>query len=202
MDLKNLLRNSLEHVRKESKAKDGGGRWFVPLAGLLTQLKDHQIVDKAVLQDPEIREDERRMMTALVLESIPRILSILIYNGHEKHLSGFLYRRKNDSGLPYLKDALHFLPPDVAADFVERQWEFIPVTLKKGALRLDLEYLHILPYYEDTHIGHGGFGEVFRVKLHVRCQELLALQHPEVSFLFLWHNTFHTPTYRNLSSFT
>ena len=122
------------------------------------------------------------MFTTLVLESIPIIFSILLYNGHEKNLLEFLYRRKDDLGLPYHKDALPFLPPDVATDFVERQWEFIPVTLKKGALRLDLEYLHILPYYEDSHIGHGAFGDVFRVKLHGRCQELHPLPNPEVSF--------------------
>jgi hypothetical protein len=165
------LIEEISALRQKSLSAHGGSRYFVPYARLLGILTEDSI--RSVISTiAEIREDECGLFVTLVREKIPRIFAILVYNGHETWLPKFLYRLEYDSRLFFSERQLDFLPLRIKDAFLERQWEFIPVVLEKGALHRELHSDHILPFLEDTKIGAGGFGDVFKVKLDPKCQLL------------------------------
>lgn len=173
MDQRFLIdRLNANSVRRQSSSHLGGGRYFVDPVALSDILTENE-VKRIVSGIPKIREDERGLFVSLIRESSLNILAILLYGGHEEHIPDFLYRRAHNSRLPFSRDGLNFLPPAVAAAFSERQWELIPFELKRGALHLELEFNHILPFLEDEKVASGGFGEVFKVKLYAKDRSFL-----------------------------
>src|SRR5271163_4718332 len=174
------LIEQLRGIRTQSSSLQSGSRYFVPSETLLEILTDDSI--RGIISGiDKIREDERQLFVTLVRERFPTVFAILLYNGHEGYLPDFLYRLEYDTRLPVSKTNLYFLPADIGDKFVEHQWEFIPVVLEKGALHRELRFDDILPFLEDTRIGGGGFGEVFKAKLHPRCQLLVDTSDQQVS---------------------
>lgn len=112
--------------------------------------------------------------SSLIHDSSLLIYAILLLNGHEKHVSEFLYRRETDSRLPYTVEGLYFLPEMVAREFVNRQWEVWPVCLKNGEIHREIGPHEVLPFLEDVEVAEGGFGKVYRVQLEPTCQNLVA----------------------------
>jgi len=181
MDKLSLI-NQLNSLRQLSYSQLGGSRHFVPPADLthtLTGNKIHEIISG----NPRVREDERNLFVSLIQENCLKIFAILLYNGHDGLVPDFLYRRCYDFRLPLSRDDLNFLPHDASTAstaFIERQWEFLPVDLKRGDLHQELSFNQILPFLEDTNIARGGFGEIFKVKLHANCQSLLEAPNQDV----------------------
>jgi hypothetical protein len=166
-------------IRKKSLSMHGGSRYFVPYDRLLEILTEDSI--RFVISTIDsIREVERQLFVTLVGEKFLRVLAILLYNHHEQYLPNFLYRLEYDGGRYFSRNHLHFLPQEVGDNFFERQWEFFPVVLKKGALHREVFSDYVLPFLEDTRIGGGGFGEVFKVKLDSKCQALVDVSSPKV----------------------
>lgn len=166
-------------LRQKSLSLHGGSRRFVPYTRLLDVLTENAI--RSVISTiADIREDERGLFVSLIREKIPRIFAILVYNKHETWLPTFLHRQEYDSRLFFSESSLDFLPCDVKDAFLERQWEFIPVVLEKGALHRELHSDYILPFLEDTKIGEGGFGDVFKVRLDPKCQLLVTVSDEQV----------------------
>jgi hypothetical protein len=167
-------------IRTQSSSLQGGSRYFIPSEALL-EILTHDSIRGIISSIDKFREDERQLLVTLVRERFPTVFAILLYNGHEGYLPDFLYRLEYDTRLPVSNTDLNFLPADIGDRFVENQWEFIPVVLEKGALHRELRFNDILPFLEDTRIGGGGFGEVFKVKLHPRCQHLVDKPDQQVS---------------------
>jgi len=85
--------------------------------------------------------------------------------------------RLNDNRIPYAEESLHFLSKVEARQFVQRQWEFIPVVLTARAVHRKIQDEKILPFLEEECVGELGlgFGTVFKVKLYQPCQSLIPL---------------------------
>ena len=175
------LRTDLNDIRRESLSRASRG-WFFPSVPLLNILTRPRVFE-AVSTSPRIRVDERNLIVALVMEKLPIVFSILLYNGHEESFLDFLYRQEYDSRLPLTEDDLGFLGPSVAQRFYERQWEFISPLLIKHKLHWKLKDREILPFLYDEYIEEGCFGQVFRVTLCPGHQSLVDEVEGQVSVL-------------------
>jgi hypothetical protein len=159
------FRDALYDARRHSY--NGKDHYYPPAT--LSELVTKDAIRATIANHPAVREDERELFVHLIAEHIPKIYCILIYIHQEEHLPGFLYRRQYDSKLPFSRGDLVFLPVTAAADFVERQWQFIPVCLKRGEIHRELRKEEILPFEENEPVGEGSYGEVFKVKLSPGC---------------------------------
>jgi hypothetical protein len=129
-----------------------------------------------------LRADQLDLFAALIQEENLKTLAILLTNGHQHQILEFLYRRLSDNRIPYAEESLDFLSKVEARQFVQRQWEFIPVVLTAHAVHRKIQDEEILPFLEEECVGEGGFGTVFKVKLYQPCQNLIPLDAEHVRF--------------------
>ncbi|EON68390.1 hypothetical protein W97_07714, partial [Coniosporium apollinis CBS 100218] len=54
---------------------------------------------------------------------------------------------------------------------MERQWQFIPVYLRRGGIHRTICKEEILPFQESEPVGAGSYGEVFKVKVSAGCND-------------------------------
>lgn len=165
------LRTDLDSIRRESLSRASRG-WFFPRTPLMHILTRPRVLE-AISSSSRVRIDERNLIVSLIVEKLPIIFSILLYDKHEENFLDFLYRQEYDSRLPLTEDDLDFLGPFVAKRFYERQWEFISPFLIKHRLHWKLRDRDILPFLHDEYIDEGCFGQVFKVTLCPGHQSLL-----------------------------
>jgi hypothetical protein len=107
-----------------------------------------------------------------------RIFAILVVlNGQEKEILRFIehdhYQDSPlDHRLPFAIGDLEIIAPDIAIDFYEKQWEFAAPVFTRGVDHRLLDIRTALPFEENTKIGDGGFGEVFRISLYPGHQDI------------------------------
>jgi hypothetical protein len=156
------LQAVLRDLRKESASIARGGCFF-PTFALAKALTPSRVL-KVVADNERVKEHEMDFLVSLILERIPKIFSILLYDGNQDSFLDFLHRQEFDSRLPITDEkSLQHLKAAIREKFMERQWEFIPVLLKKDELHRNLRDREILPYLKDEYLGSGGFGQVYKV---------------------------------------
>lgn len=167
------LREKLLELQRESRCSRERKSFYSPhdVRAFLTLDR----IRECIALIPSLHGDPRdgHRFSSLIWETSLTIFAVLLLNGHEHHIVDFLYRRETDSRLTYTLDGLYFLPPVVAREFVNRQWELRPVILKKGEIHHDLDPREVLPFLDDQEVGQGGFGTVFKVRLENTCQSLV-----------------------------
>ncbi|KAF2812458.1 kinase-like protein [Mytilinidion resinicola] len=164
------LRDELSKLRKDARCARER-KHFYPLSEITELLTFDQIC--ASLRSNWKNERDVARFASLIHETNLKTFAILLLNRDDAHIVEFLFRRETDSKIPYSDDGLYFLPPLVAREFLERQWEFHPVIFEKGDIHRKVREEEILPILEEEKAGEGGFGTVWRVKLHPRCQRLV-----------------------------
>ena len=169
----NVLREGLLGLHRESRCARGRKTFYSPHDVRLFLTLDR--IREQIALAPSLGNDPRDIhrFSSLIWETSLTIYAVLLLNGHEAYILDFLYRRETDLRLTYTVDGLYFLPPVVAQEFVNRQWELCPVILKKGEIHRELGPREILPFLDDEEISEGGFGTVFKVHLETTCQRLI-----------------------------
>jgi hypothetical protein len=164
-------RDVLRSLRMESVSKARRG-FFFPTSALcdaLTPARIHEVIK----YNQDVEEHQRNLHVSLILEKLPKIFCILLYDCNERHFTDFLYHQEYDSRLPFTDEkTLHFLNGSVREKFMDRQWEFIPVLLKRHELHRRLRDREVLPFLEDEHLSNGGYGQVYKVKVCQSHQQL------------------------------
>jgi hypothetical protein len=172
------LQAVLRSLRKESASIARGG-YFFPTVALVNALTPSRVL-KVIADNERVKEHERNLLVSLILEKIPKIFSILLFDGNQDYFLDFLYRQEFDSRLPFADQSLQHLKAAIRQDFMERQWEFVPALLKKDELHRNLRDHEILPYLKDEYLGSGGFGQVYKVTVCGSHQGLLDTDDKEV----------------------
>jgi hypothetical protein len=147
-------------------------KYFYP-PGDVKKLLTTPVIRESISSIPSLREDQLNLFASLIQEENLKTFAILLSDGHQYQILEFLFRRLNDDRIPYAEESLHFLSKVEARHFVQRQWEFIPVVLTRRAVHRKIQDEEILPFLKEEHVGEGGFGTVFKVKLYQPCQSLV-----------------------------
>ena len=111
-----------------------------------------------------------------IYQSYTKIFAILLSIDAENQIKEFLLRREIDARLPYRKEGLDFLDELVASRFVDMQWAFDPVILRRDQENGNHRHLQsrlVLPFLDEEFIDRGGFGRVYKVTVLWSCQDLL-----------------------------
>ncbi|ORY10807.1 kinase-like domain-containing protein [Clohesyomyces aquaticus] len=180
-EFQDQLRLKLSDIRKDSKSSGA----FYPPTGI-AEVLSIDAIRNCVFTIPHLNDNPRdiQRFATLIRETCIRIFAILLVNRDEEHITEFLFRRENDSRIPYTETGLYFFRDRnilIARRFVASQQEFDPVILKKGDIPRLLRDREVLPFLEDREVGHGAFGTVYKVVLHPTCQELVATRNGEVA---------------------
>jgi len=182
------LQAVLRSLRKESASIARGG-YFFPTFALVNALTPPRVL-KVIADNERVKEHERNLLVSLILERIPKIFSILLYDGNQDYFLDFLHRQEFDSRLPFTDEkSLQSLKAAIREKFMDRQWEFIPALLKKNELHRNLRDREILPYLKDEHLGSGGFGQVYKVTVCGSHQGLMDRDDKEVRLHYWRHFT-------------
>jgi hypothetical protein len=151
------------------RIKNCQGRYFVPESPYLTYMAP-EIIRGALLRcgTEPWKLDE---LVTVITEGAKRIIGILILIRQEKTFIKFVEEhqgetRTMDAQLPFTRDKLSFLEPDMAEEFVETQWMFIAPTFAPRLTHRFFDDDTVLPFVEDLSLDEGGFGRVFLVKVH------------------------------------
>lgn len=173
------LRDQLYNIREQSFCR-GERRNFYPTPAV-ERLLTSQEMSNAVSCIPFVREDQVDLYVSLIKENSLKIFAILLLNGDQRHILQFLYRREQDGRIPYDENDLRFLPPAVAGQFAERQWEFDPVLLVKHEIHREIKEKEVLPFLAEEYLDSGCFGQVYKVKLYRGHQRLVPESRQQVS---------------------
>ncbi|KAL3461776.1 kinase-like domain-containing protein [Aspergillus heterothallicus] len=118
------------------------------------------------------REDVGEVADA-IFSRARKVFSILALNNHAHHIRGFLrydqlQESDLDNSLPFDKPKLEqIMKEEYAVEaFYERQWEFCVPKFQGRIIPRSLDPHTIMPYIEESHIGSGGYGSVYRVKFY------------------------------------
>ncbi|KAF2659852.1 kinase-like protein [Lophiostoma macrostomum CBS 122681] len=176
----------MQSLRSEIKALrhqvDGDSRYFVPHQSL-SKLFSYEKVSSALEAYRVVPRERLDSLVVRILSGALRVFAILVVlGGNEKEILRFVEHDNFqglpiDHRLPFSSSDLKQLIPNIWDDFYEKQWEFsAPVFLRDTEHRF-LDDFTILPFVRDQKIAAGGFGEVFRIRLHPDHQQASWLGH-------------------------
>lgn len=161
-----LLQRQLERIRINNAAY----KKFVPEKEL-HKLIGREIILKIVEEISQPHQVQE--LVDFILKGGQKVFGILVLISHVTYIKHFvrsdqLQMRPIDDLLPFKRSRLQeILDDDYASTlFFERQWEFsIPVFSGRIIPRI-LEGQTILPYLIDAPLTDGGFGSVYKIKIH------------------------------------
>ncbi|KAF1833920.1 kinase-like protein, partial [Decorospora gaudefroyi] len=173
-EIRERLRLEISNARRDSTCS----RPFYPPSEI-SRILTVDAIRACISTIPRLNENERDVhrFALLIHKHCIRIFAILLANRDEAYIAEFLFRRENDSRIPYTENGLYFFASEkilVARRFTDSQKEFDPVILQKGDIHRMVRDGEVLPFLDDSKIGCGAFGTVYKVVLHPTCQELVA----------------------------
>lgn len=179
-EIRERLRLEISNARKDSACS----RPFYPPSEI-SRVLTADAIRACISTIPRLNENERDVhrFALLIHKTCIRIFAILLANRDEAYIAEFLFRRENDSKIPYTENGLYFIPSEkilVVRRFIDSQKEFDPVILRKGDIHRMVCDGEVLPFLYDSKIGRGAFGTVYKVVLHPTCQELISGREGEV----------------------
>lgn len=166
------LRNKIRALRCKN---DETQKFFVP-DGALDVCFDDAVAGKILANhhfDPfqtktavdAIVNGGRKVFAILVTIRRTEVIIHFIANDH-------LQGQRIDSRLPFSKESLHFIGPDIAEEFYEEQWHFTAPILSRQFHHRSLDAETILPFMQSKFRGEGAFGKVHEITVHKNHQRL------------------------------
>ncbi len=175
----NKVKEELYSLQQYTRCNGRTSFFYPPSA--VKRLLTSEAIRASISSIPSLREDQLDLFASLIQEKNPITFAVLLINGYHHQILEFLFRRLTDERIPYIEENLQFLPKVDARQFIQRQWEFIPVIIAKGEIHRKIQNDEILPFLDDACSGKGGFGTVYKVKLHPHCQNLVPEDTEKVS---------------------
>lgn len=175
------VRRDLWQLEQKSKCARGANKFFSPAQ--VKRLFSADTVRKCLSELSLCKDNPRdlSLFASFISDNNSSTFALLFLDGNESHVLEFVFRRQCDSKIPYSEDALHFVPAQVAKQFLDRQQQLTPVILERGNVPREIGNDEILPFTHDELITAGGFGSVFKVLISTSCQRLLPASEGEVS---------------------
>ena len=165
----------MESLRDEIGAlrvRNPESRYFIPYQ----QYHDFMTKDRVRkgLLESNISTYHLLETTEFIVEGARQIFGILILLRRTSYIAKFIESDQFQGRLPNIDQKLPFrrelleeiLPAALAAEFYEKQWEFVSPVFTRRMLPRTLDDDSIIPTLTDEIVGEGGFGTVREVTLH------------------------------------
>jgi hypothetical protein len=154
---------------------------FVPLSKLQVLLTRERILD--LLQESDIKFYDRNEVTNAVLNNGLRLFATLASIRNIDCIVRFLKADyfsggQFDSKLPMNESNLQTIlqNEDISRKFFRKQWTFLAPVLREDQSHRELDDRTIMPFLSSTPIGHGGFANVFKVRVDASHHQILGAQ--------------------------
>lgn len=151
------------------RCKNYQSRYFVPRQALLKELSQDVVKGELEGTFPLHQLEE---MTQAVFRKGRLIFAILVLIDRLHYMIKFieddqLQPNQLDHKLPFGLQTLEkmMMKPIDADRFHEKQWEITAPVFRSYVLRRHLADDTILPFRSEVKIGHGGFGDVYRITI-------------------------------------
>ena len=161
-----LLQQDLHFLR----VKNVDDHHFVPEDQLNDLMSTGTVATLLSKISPAYRVPE---ITDFVLQRATKIFSVLILISEVEQVTRFIEHdqfgtHRVDHQLPFMEIRLTEIFEDrfVASKFYDNQWQFIAVTFSGQVTPRNLEKRTVLPFLSQSYISTGGFGSVWKVKIH------------------------------------
>ena len=162
------LKRKVELLRYQSE--NAYGRHFVPHDKLLELMTRDNV--REALEDSAMKPYSIEETTETIVRSAYRIFGILVLIGQPESILMFIQDDGHrqlclDDKLPFGLEKLQEILSDdiVKRQFDEKQKEFTVPIFDRSAIPRDFKGYTTLPFIEDDHIGSGGFGNVYKIKI-------------------------------------
>ena len=123
---------------------------------------------------PSHRAEER---VTSIIEGAQKVFGILVLIDKTAYIDNFIWKdrfqpRHIDHLLPFGSDQLRAIinEDDVTDLFLEKQWEFCAPIFSGRIIPRTLEDHTILPFLTDDHLTEGGYGSVYKIRIHLSHQ--------------------------------
>ncbi len=163
----------LEHLKRrvnEIRAENWNGQWFVPKDQLCDIITQESIVKALGIVRPAYLTEE---MVDFIVKRATKVFAILLFTDHVDEIKRFIQNDQfgthcKDHQLPFTVSRLNEILDDEyrAKLFHEKQWEFTAPIISGRVMPRTLEKWTVLPYLSERHLATGGFGSVYKVKIH------------------------------------
>ncbi|KAF3167920.1 hypothetical protein TWF225_006663 [Orbilia oligospora] len=167
------LRQELDTLLCKCEDGDAGEeRKFMPFQSFRKVFTPERIDDAVYgIKEADMEFSQKGDVAAWVKSHARRIFAILILLGSKEHLIAKfmgrdIFQGKYDEKLPFSREDLDTIIPEIAAEFYEKQWEFVSPVWSKNVVHRELPSDVRLPFVLNEKLGRGGFGVVYKIKLH------------------------------------
>lgn len=180
------LQNSIRQLRTENHQ----GRYFFPQQSLYS-LVTPDVVRK-VLKECKVAHHHTQEIVDAVVPGARKIFAILVVNNEVNCITRFieqdqLQQAVLDQQLPFTRAELEVLLHGVHTikidDFYEKQWEFTAPVFSEKLIPRRLDSRTIMPFIEEDRIAKGGFGVVYKIKIHDEHCKFKQIPTREASYL-------------------
>jgi hypothetical protein len=161
-----LLQRRINELRIENP----NAQRFVPEDKLCDLLSRDTLVRVLGKLSPAYLSDE---VVDFVLKRAPKVFAVLVLINQVGQINKFIQNdqfgtHRLDHQLPFTRSRLKEIFEDdyVGGLFHEKQWEFTAPTFSGEVTPRNLERWTVLPYLSEIHLTSGGFGSVYKVKIH------------------------------------
>ncbi|KAF8245664.1 kinase-like protein [Wilcoxina mikolae CBS 423.85] len=180
--------HKIDSIRREiemRRTKSTNGSYFISqhdINALLTRDKIAEAIKECV-QEHAVPDYQETNAVNHIFKEGKIVFGILIWKKWLHKLMSFIEHNALDSQLPLEIPRAQKIMEDVGWDFAQNaQWEFLPRTLKKemSGYHSSFRNEEILPFIDETRLGEGSFGEVFRLSVFPKLQTIFPEQTAEV----------------------
>ena len=163
------LLSQIKRLRRNNK--NFQARPFLPEFSLLKLMRKGSVY--ATLSESKIKDYKWQELAEEIVQRARKVFAILLLIGHGdaidvmfKHDS--LQKSSLDAKLPFSEPSLQIILGDdtLAADFFEKQWEFITPVFFHTILPREFQDETILPFLAQESKGEGNFGKISRYDIH------------------------------------
>ncbi|KAF8537971.1 kinase-like domain-containing protein [Trichophaea hybrida] len=175
------LRREIEMLRTKST----NGSYFISQHDINTLLTK-AIIAEAITEcvhEHAVPDYQEANVVNCIFQDGKIVFGILIWKKWLHKLMSFIEHNALDSQLPLEITRAEKIMENVGWDFAQNaQWEFLPRTLTKemSGYHSSFRNEEILPFIDETRLGEGSFGEVFKMSVLPSLQTIFPVQTAEV----------------------
>lgn len=159
------LRDRLASIQVPAAGQ--GDRVFVPRAGV-EEIVVHDLVQSALSSEAlDLPPQRHQNIAAKIIDEFRSVFAILCQLGQERSVKKLIETRQiTDKKLPVSREILKGHIPECYEPFYQIQWSYCAHSFSYLDYEQEIDDAMVLPYLEEEQMDEGGFGTVFKVKVH------------------------------------